>query len=89
MAALSIGSVSVVRGALCPRSCWAASEGKSWSSPEGKADGMLDQRGDRAVSGRSELSRAAGLSSQIIPGRSGPAPKESGEWGHGTPSVGK
>ena len=39
--------------------------------------------------GRSELSRAAGLSPQIIPGRSGPAPKESGEWGHGTPSVGK
>lgn len=96
MAALSIGSVSVVRGALCPRSCWAASEGKSWSSPEGKADGVLDQRGDReaseqprAVFGRSELGRAAGLSPQIVPGRSGPAPKESREWGRGTPSVGK
>ena len=40
-------------------------------------------------SGRLELGRAAGLSPQIIPGRSGPAPKDSGEWGRGTPSVGK
>ena len=39
-----------MRGVLCPGSCWAASEGKSWSSPEGKADGVLDQRGGRKAS---------------------------------------
>lgn len=36
-----------------------------------------------------ELGRAAGLSPQVIPGKNGPAPKESREWGRGTPSVGK
>lgn len=35
---------------MCPGSCWVVSQGKSWSSPEGKADGALDQRGDREAS---------------------------------------
>lgn len=78
--------MSVVRG-HCAQGLLGGEE-QELEQPEGKADGVLDQRGDRAVSGGRSWA-GLGIITTDSPWEEWPCPKESREWGRGTPSVGK